>query len=87
MDEGLTEDIVPIVGASVWIYALLGAITPVTRKPWLFFFENLALILFGVLLAWMADIFQYASIAWLAHLYAYIAGLLLGVSTQPIYKI
>lgn len=80
------EDI-PIIGGSIWIYAVLGSITPIVRRPWLFFLQTLFFIFLGIALAWLASVFRFATVAWLAHLYAYFAGVLLGLFTQPIYNI
>lgn len=90
----LLDQDTPIVGLSIWIYSLIGIITPATSYPVRVFFANLICIFVGLLATWtlqcIGSIGIHTSIpiiAWQAHLYAYIAGILIGLCTMPVISI
>ena len=83
----------PIVGLSLWIYAVIGIITPITMHPYKVFFANIICIFIGVLSAnisiWLSHFVGHVAIpiiAWQAHLYAYLGGLLYGICSNPIWS-
>jgi membrane associated rhomboid family serine protease len=81
---------VPVVGLSVWIYALLGIVSPVTARPLTFVVFQLSGIALGAGAVWLSGRAVSSAnvpiMAWQAHLWGYFAGLCFGLVVQPVWK-